>query len=60
MASNGIAPTVAEMAKMSTEERMEGLDHSEVRYFTRWDKNTRSETILTCTVTITMAYTKKC
>lgn len=27
--------TVSEMTKMSTEERMAGMEHSEVRYFTR-------------------------
>lgn len=35
MAANGVAPTVAEMAAMTTEERMSGMEHSEVRYFTR-------------------------
>lgn len=28
-------PTVADLAAMSTEERMAGMEHSEVRYFTR-------------------------
>lgn len=37
MAVNGSSgPSVAEMAAMSTEERMAGMDHSEVRYFTRY------------------------
>lgn len=35
MATNGTGPTVAEMAAMTTEERMSGMEHSEVRYFTR-------------------------
>jgi len=35
--ANGIAPTVAELAAMTTEERMSGLEHSEVRYFTRYE-----------------------
>ena len=32
---NGAKPSVADMAQMSTEERMLGMEHSEVRYFTR-------------------------
>lgn len=35
MATNGSAPSVKELAAMSTEERMSGMEHSEVRYFTR-------------------------
>jgi len=34
---NGSAPTVAELAAMTTEERMNGMEHSEVRYFTRYE-----------------------
>lgn len=36
---NGIkpGPSVADLAAMTTEERMEGMEHSEVRYFTRSD-----------------------
>jgi len=29
--------TVADLAKMTTEERMAGMEHSEVRYFTSYD-----------------------
>lgn len=29
-------PSVADLASMSTEERMAGMEHSEVRYFTRY------------------------
>lgn len=36
MVTNGTGPSVAEMAQMTTEERMQGLEHSEVRYFTRY------------------------
>lgn len=32
---NGTAPSIAELAAMTTEERMSGMEHSEVRYFTR-------------------------
>ena len=34
---NGIktGPSVADLAAMTTEERMAGMEHSEVRYFTR-------------------------
>lgn len=28
-------PSVADLAAMTTEERMAGMEHSEVRYFTR-------------------------
>lgn len=38
MATNGTTPTVAELAAMTTEERMSGLEHSEVRYFTRSER----------------------
>lgn len=34
---NGTAPTVAKLAAMTTEERMAGMEHSEVRYFTRYE-----------------------
>jgi hypothetical protein len=34
---NGAKPSVADMANMSTEERMSGMEHSEVRYFTSYE-----------------------
>jgi len=36
--STTLAPTVAELAAMTTEERLSGQDHSEVRYFTRYEE----------------------
>lgn len=32
-------PSVADLAAMTTEERMAGLEHSEVRYFTRYERS---------------------
>merc|ERR1711939_193564 len=43
---NGSKPTVAELANMTTEERMAGLEHSEVRYFTSYDHHGIHEEML--------------
>ncbi|RMD43210.1 hypothetical protein DV735_g1920, partial [Chaetothyriales sp. CBS 134920] len=43
---NGAKPTVAEMANMTTEERMAGMEHSEVRYFTSYDHHGIHEEML--------------
>ncbi|RMZ78248.1 hypothetical protein DV737_g3994, partial [Chaetothyriales sp. CBS 132003] len=43
---NGVKPTVAEMANMTTEERMAGMEHSEVRYFTSYDHHGIHEEML--------------
>ncbi|OAP56520.1 hypothetical protein AYL99_09699 [Fonsecaea erecta] len=39
-------PSVADMANMSTEERMAGMEHSEVRYFTSYDHHGIHEEML--------------
>lgn len=45
-AMNGAKPSVAEMANMTTEERMAGMEHSEVRYFTSYDHHGIHEEML--------------
>jgi hypothetical protein len=45
-AMNGTKPSVAEMANMTTEERMAGMEHSEVRYFTSYDHHGIHEEML--------------
>ena len=44
--TNGAKPSVADMAKLSTEERMAGMEHSEVRYFTSYDHHGIHEEML--------------
>merc|ERR1719163_2198225 len=39
-------PTVADLAAMTTEERMAGMEHSEVRYFTSYDHHGIHEEML--------------
>ena len=45
---NGVKqpPTVADLANMTTEERMSGMEHSEVRYFTSYDHHGIHEEML--------------
>ncbi|RMZ91713.1 hypothetical protein DV736_g1045, partial [Chaetothyriales sp. CBS 134916] len=43
---NGVKPTVDEMANITTEERMAGMEHSEVRYFTSYDHHGIHEEML--------------
>lgn len=45
---NGVKPgsTMADLANMSTEERMAGMEHSEVRYFTSYDHHGIHEEML--------------